>query len=377
MLKPYKDPAVLKHFIQRIYQSVMAPDSIYAVMDELKSVIDASCSALQIEDTVTHDLGRSFLINYEDKAIDTYAEYFISRDPWTIVGLENGSLNKSFQAAQKQVTDKDYRESEFYRDWGRHHSVRHAIGCSFDIDNGSMLKISFQRGADQSPFDDDIELFLNWLHPHFKQFVRLSPMFEEVTARYSKWQQSLEYLDRPVWVVDEKLRITFMNSQAEFWLSSGKYLTCKNSSLCAKTTNEQKILSTAVKKMSDLSSNPLLVEMNKSVAFDRINLGSSLDQESLWVAPFVSEMSNGLVMITGRKSLPAIDVIMQRHNLTKRQSELCSLLVKGYSIQASAAHLNISVNTIRNTLAACFRVLNVKNQSELIRTLLGDVVTRH
>jgi DNA-binding CsgD family transcriptional regulator len=375
MMKAYKDPAVLKHFIQRIYQSVISPDSIYGVMDELRSVIDASCCALQIEDVVTFELGRSFFINYDDKAVDAYAQYYISRDPWTVTGCEGGLFNHSFTAAQRLVADKNYRESEFYRDWGRHNGVRHAIGCSFDIDDGSMLKINFQRGADQLPFDDDIELFLNWLHPHFKQFVRLSPMFEEVAARYTKWQQSLEYLDRPVWVVDAKLQVVFMNTQAEQWVSSGKYLSCENSVLFAKNIAEQKELLVSVNKMSKLSSSLSLVG-NDVVSHERLTLGQILDQESIWVSPFINSVGKGLVMITGRKSLPELNVLMQRHNLTKRQAQLCSLLVKGYSVQDSAVHLNIAVNTVRNTLAACFRVLHVKNQSELIRTLLGDVIAR-
>lgn len=373
-MKPHKDPEVLKRFIQRIYQAIMAPDSIYDVMSDLRSVVGAQFSAFQIEDIVTHELGRSFLIDYDDKAIDAYAEYYISRDPWTIAGLENGLLNQSFSAAQRHVPDKVYKESEFYRDWGRFHDVRHAIGCSFDIDDGSMLKISFQRGPDQDPFDDDIETFLNLLHPHFKQFVRLSPMFEEAVLKYNNWQKSLEYLDRPIWVVNADLRIEFMNSQAEQWLEGSKYLRCEEKKLLTVSLSEQKKFHASVKNISGLTISPLINKDNVPTNSERVILGSVLDSESFWITPFVNNTKKNLVMITGRKALPEIDIIMQRHGLTQRQSQLCALLVQGSSIQEIAAQLNIAVNTARNTLAACFRVLNVSNQSELIRTLLGDVV---
>ncbi|MEH6448157.1 MAG: helix-turn-helix transcriptional regulator [Oleispira sp.] len=373
-MKPYKDPEVLKQFIQRIYQAVMAPDSIYDVMSDLRSVIDAQFSAFQIEDVITHELGRSFLIDYDDKAIDAYSEYYISRDPWTLAGLENGLLNQSFIAAQRHVSDKVYRETEFYRDWGQYHGVRHAIGCSFDIDDGSMLKISFQRGSDQPPFDQDAETFLNFLHPHFKQFVRLSPMFEEVVLKYSHWQKSLEYLDRPIWVVNADLKIEFMNSQAEQWLEGGKYLNCVQKTLCAANVLEQEKLHLCVKNMSNISVSSIISDSNVSAKNERVILGTESGNESFWITPFINNTKQNLVMITGRKALPETAIIMQRHSLTQRQSQLCMLLVQGCSIQEVAAQLNIAVNTARNTLAACFRVLNVSNQSELIRTLLGDVV---
>lgn len=373
-MKPYKDPEVLKQFIHRIYQAVMAPDSIYNVISDLRSVIDAQFSAFQIEDVITHELGRSFLIDYDDKAVDAYSEYYISRDPWTIAGLENGLLNQSFTAAQRHVSDKVYRETEFYRDWGQYHGVRHAIGCSFDIDDGSMLKISFQRGSDQRPFDQDAEMFLNFLHPHFKQFVRLSPMFEEVVLKYSHWQKSLEYLDRPIWVVNADLKIEFMNSQAEKWLEGGKYLHCVQKTLYAANVLEREKFHLCINNVSNISVSSIISDSNVSAKNERVILGSESGTESFWITPFINNTKQNLVMITGRKALPETGIIMQRHGLTQRQSQLCALLVQGCSIQEVAAQLNIAVNTARNTLAACFRVLNVSNQSELIRTLLGDVV---
>jgi len=82
--------------------------------------------------------------------------------------------------------------------------------------------------------------------------------------------------------------------------------------------------------------------------------------------------ADGLVMITGRKPLPNIDMLIKYHGLTQRQAQICLLLMQGHSLQTSAQKLNISVNTIRNTLATCFRILNIKNQSELIRLLFSS-----
>lgn len=371
-MKAYKDPEIVKHFIQRIYQAVMEPDSIYDVMSDLRAVVDAPFSAFQIENAVTHELGRSYLIDYDDKAVDIYAKHYIGCDPWTIAGLENGILQQSFHAAQRYVPDSIYRESEFYRDWGRFHNIRHAVGCCYDIDDGSILKLSFQRGADQKPFDTDIEYFLNILHPHFKQFARLSPIFENKNIKNMNFKNSLEHFDRPMWIVGANLCIKFMNSQAEQWLSRNECLRSVNNRLLAIDHFDQVTLEHCVQSTCALTKESVVYKKDINARNERITLGMMGSPECFWITPFINEEKENLVLITGRKVIAGVSTLMNRHGLTHRQSQLCTLLAQGSNIQDSALQLNISVNTARNMLAACFRVLKVRNQSELIRVLWGD-----
>ena len=79
----------------------------------------------------------------------------------------------------------------------------------------------------------------------------------------------------------------------------------------------------------------------------------------------------GLVMIVGRKPLPSITTLMHHSKLTQRQAEICILLMQGMTPQSASQKLSISINTFRNTLAVCFRLLKVNNQSELIRALFS------
>lgn len=363
------DPQIVTGYIQRIYQAVMNPDNIYGVVDDLRSIIDAPYGAFQVENIFTHELGESFLIDYDDGAIETYADYYIERDPWTTEALKQGSLNKAFQASHKVLTDKVYRESEFYQDWGKDNGVRHAIGTSFEIENGHMIKISFQRHSDQSEFSQEVEDFLNLLHPHFQRFVQLSSVYNEYQRKQLDITQSLEHLCRPVWIVNHNLEVIYHNQYAESWMRQGQLLSAVGGRLQTPDFGQLKYLKDQVYKMT-AQYQPS--RSNSNLAAQRIALGVQGDEEVFWLSPFsLGDDRPSLVLITGRKPIPNAALIQKYHGLTKRQSQVSVSLMQGRTLQQIAQDLNISINTVRNTLAASFKKLKVNNQSEFVALLFG------
>lgn len=55
-----------------------------------------------------------------------------------------------------------------------------------------------------------------------------------------------------------------------------------------------------------------------------------------------------------------------KNELTKREKEVISILIKGKSNEQIAKNLHVSVNTIRTHLSSSFKKLNVKNRTELV-----------
>lgn len=364
---------IITHFIERIYEAVLTPNLIHEIVDDLRAHIDAPYGAFQIEDAFTHELGDSHLINYDDQALGQYADYFITKDPWTKVALEQNLLNKGFLAGSRVLTDRDYRNSEFYQDWGKQNSVRYAIGCSFTTTNNQLLKVCFQRHNDHSEFNEQIESFLNYLQPHLKRFVQLAPIFHE--HKNNGHFHLLSQLDRPIWIVDQSLNIVFHNPMAAQWLSSGTILSAQNNQLVVKDHQGHKALSQQVRLTAQVAHNSeLWNHAISSSAYDQVTLSHKGEIENLWLMPIQQKdhKRNNLIMITGRKPLPDTLVLQHIHGLSKRKAQICVLLMQGLAPQDIAEHLNISVNTYRNTLASCFRDLKVNNQSEMIQLLFAS-----
>ncbi|MGK0444508.1 MAG: DNA-binding CsgD family transcriptional regulator [Bermanella sp.] len=371
-MNKYENPEAVGSFIQRIYEAVLTPNDIHQLVDDVRLYIDAPYAGFQIENLHTHELGDSHLINYDESSINSYAENFITKDPWTIKLLEENKLYGMFSSSIKHVRDKDYLNTEFYQDWGRHNGVRYAIGSSFEINHSHMLKVSFQRHSDHTYFDDHVEGFLNLLQPHLAQFVQLSSVFQE--QQQSNIAQMLLDLNRPVWIVNADLEIIFHNQDAQEWMQDGHYLSSHNNQLTTKQPQQQSLLTQQVKLTTDLPHNPKLWRGNNgSGGHEKMVLGTPSQNECFWLTPLPNcqDPTTSVALITGRKPLPKVDLIQRVHGLSQRKAQLCLLLMEGYSTSDAAQHLNISINTVRNNLAACFKELNVNNQSELVQHLFN------
>lgn len=373
-MKPIKDPEVLKGYINRIYQAVTAPEQFAHIMSDLRQVIDAPYSAFQVENVYTNELRQASLIGYDGQSIDTYTDYYVTCDPWSSEVLKKGLVDTPFLPSHKILDDASYRESEFYRDWGRHHGVRHAIGTGVTLDEGFIFKANFQRHTDQACFSEDIEVFLNWLKPHLEHFVRLSSVFDQAHLPSENWQKALLQINRPIWVVNEDLRLITHNQCAQQWLSEGSILSCKEGTLTTSNHRQQNLLKTKVATLLEMvGQDGLQVMGNSAHQFDQLRLGDAVENESFWLSAVVNgeQPSENLVMIVGRKPIPDIQTLMNNHSLTQRQAQVCLLIMQGLTPQLASAKLGISINTFRNTLATCFRLLKVNNQSELIRLLFS------
>lgn len=368
--------SLVNHYIQRIYQAILEPDLIYGLVDDIRQTVDAPYGAFQIEDIKTHELKSGFLMNYDQSAIDQYGRYYIELDPWTEAGF-NKILN-SFCVGHKMVRDKDYRESEFYQDWGKANDVRHAIGSGFDMEDGSVFKISFQRHSSQTEFNQDIENFLNILHPHLEHFVQLASTFQDQTGHASLWLGTLDTMSRPIWILDRHLRVVYSNHCADEWMSIGRILTSKKGMLCAVNASQQSTLQQLVSRTARLLTGEFDYQKMKQKHWHhhRVVLGFHNQLENFWLSPFAANhllSQEGLVLMTGRKPVPNTDQLAQYYGLTNRQAQLCALLMEGRALTEASQHLNISINTVRNILSACFHKLGVKNQSELIQLLFNGI----
>ncbi|NVK38763.1 MAG: helix-turn-helix transcriptional regulator [Gammaproteobacteria bacterium] len=369
---------VVGHFIERIYDAILSPNMIHKIVDDIRCQIDAPYGAFQIENLLTHELGDSHLINYDDHALGTYSDYYIAKDPWTQIVIEQNLFNQKFTCGSKMLLDRDYQKTEFYQDWGKQNGVRYAIGSSYQTSQHQLLKICFQRHTDHTEFDEDVEQFLNYLQPHLQRFVQLAPIFQQQEQKQGP--SLLDHLDRPVWVVDNQLNIIYQNALASSWTQNADVIQQKQNKIKLPLHEQQQQLSKQVRFCAQLTKNQKLWDTQWMHShFEQITVGNASQKETLWLIPVVcpEHPEKDLVMLTGRKPLPDTQLLQKIHGLSQRKAQVCLLLMEGLGAQEIAEHLNISINTYRNTLASCFRDLNVSNQSELLQMVFSSPMNLH
>ena len=71
-----------------------------------------------------------------------------------------------------------------------------------------------------------------------------------------------------------------------------------------------------------------------------------------------------------------LDVLADRFGLTPREKEVASWLARGYSLDATAKKLNVSINTVRTHARVLYRKLGVHNRQSFV-DLLDEQHERH
>jgi len=351
--------AHISDYIDRIYQAVLTPEDIPTIMDDLRTLVDAPYSSFQVEGIHNHSLDQMHLVNYDPTSINSYSDYFVSRDPWTQTIINRGMINTPFQCSERLVSDKDYCRSEFYQDWGRHWGVRYAMGSGFQIDQQHILKLAFQRHCDHTPFTVAEEQTLNLLHGHFEQWVRLHGIFSDQQQEISS-SLPLDSINRPVWVLDRNMALHYSNHHGQQQLSDNKVFSLSNNQLRLKVHHQHTQLE---KRIQLLTHSDHLLQH----AIQREPVFLTIDQqtETFWLIPFTQHNQRRVILV-GQKVIADEQDIESQLGITRRQAQAAMLLTKGHNLADIAQNMNISVHTVRNQLSSCYRELNVANQSELI-----------
>ncbi|GLQ33573.1 helix-turn-helix transcriptional regulator [Litoribrevibacter albus] len=364
----FTDPKLITLFINRLYSAVTRPGDLLNILSDLQEQIDSPHAAFQVENLETHDLKTLHMLGYNEQSMQTYEDYFVTCDPWTKTAYARNLDNGVFITGQRILSDKDYRNSEFYIDWGKPFDVCHAIGTSFLLSDGYHAKVSFQRGREQGAFSEEIEAALNLLRPHFGHYIRLAPIFE-VASRYQfHWQFFIHQLDRPVFVVDKSLKVIMMNREAEQWMKETALLGVSHGQLFAPDSRQHSHL----QKSIDWASHP---ETANSATLGFVQLYSGEQSENLWTLPLIDFEqsgydSTGMALLIARRRIPHCKMVMEKFSLSQRQAELCLLILEGKTLEEISQDMNVALNTTRNTLIACFSKLGVRNQVQLIQLLL-------
>ena len=357
------ESSYLKEMIRRIYQAVLEPEDIFSVFNDIGILINATFTSFKVGD-----------FNVMDQCISTvpiHDSYLVTGESQCLFNIES-EINRLTMSGFYS-SDRAFSGFFFTSEENEH---GHNILAKFNGIGGVTLSIEFKRQAKQNMFSENTLLFLNYLYPHFVQFFRLSSLFQAKQFEIENDSTSLRYLSRPFWIVDEDLQLIFNNRSSHRLMGWHEYFYCKDGKLCTKDGVQNKRLQGKVRKVSrQYTSSEVGGAEGVFQNSETISLGVELKMENFWIIPAVpNDSSGGLVVIMARKNMPKSEWLEKNFSLTPRQSQLCLLLMQGCSLTATAQHLQISVNTVRNLLAACFRVLDVNNQSELIRLLYSEIL---
>lgn len=233
--------------------------------------------------------------------------------------------------------------------------------------NDQTLIMNFFRNKTQVAFSSQEISFLKLLYPHFRYYAMKVSQLERKQRTALVWKNTFDHIQRPVWVISRQRQFLYENHVACSWRKRHTLfdITAGEFHLCNPDDQQEmiKVLSLARdKKNSD--SDHSLTGMTFMVDNRR---------ESFWLSP----LSDQAWMVAGKRLMPDSRQLRTVFGLTRRQAQFCTLLMNGLILNDAASEMGVSVNTARNMLMRCFRILNVSSQAGMIRTLNAGVTFMH
>ena len=181
--------------------------------------------------------------------------------------------------------------------------------------------------------------------------------------------QTVEPIRAPMFRVDRKGTVGWMNHSAEASVRRGDSLRLVAGRLTARSARETEAIRTAIAEASDRDTVlaggraciPVLVQQG--------------DEDTVCVCWVVTDGGGSGAVLVSINNLTfaqdKLDAASAVFGLSRSQQRLAELIATGYDVVASSTLLGVTVNTAKTHLQRIFDKTGVRSQAALIRTLLS------
>lgn len=319
-------------------------------------------------------IGDPLELNVQRYLIPQYTNYYYRLNPLEPANLR--SFRGSAISMEQVLPFYDFKKTEYYNDFIRPQKLRHQMVVYIRLNNRLTSVICTHRITDKEFSPEDLALG-DIVSSHMSAAFDRIQMIQEVERRGSFFQMILDSTDVGLAALDWKRRVLFMNRKAVTICEGIKM------NVISETAQHRSESVIPPPVLNDCQRLEEWVKTVQGVGLDlcpmkeRVIAISSFEQclfRSRLVDKGVTDSKDPLFLISMEifPSHPGINAhaIKRDCNLTQRETEVISYIVKGYRNAEIADKLFISEGTVKNHLRNIFEKTNVKNRTSLIHKVL-------
>lgn len=358
-----------------IYEGPLEAIPWQLALERLRRTLDANHVTLLLQATTPHSQG--LVINagaQATEAVGAYHGQYYALDPF--VGLPSDHV----VTVGEFLDERSWLESAYYQRFLSGMDVFHILGADIHLPDGGNCRLRVSRPRSALPFSAADKALCDRLLPHFRRALRVYAHISRLEAERSLYSETLSRMDVATIFLDQSGRVLRTNAVAEQLLQAADGLSCLRGRLRAAAPAEQLRLQQLIAAALSPAAQPM-PRLAEAMSITRRAGGGHL---SLMVQP----MARGAALEGERRAAAVIflrdheqvhrapeEVVRQVFRLTPAETALAMQLLKGLSLEQSAAALHVTRNTARTHLSRIFAKLGVRRQTEMMRVLLGSVVS--
>jgi DNA-binding CsgD family transcriptional regulator/PAS domain-containing protein len=277
--------------------------------------------------------------------------------------------------ARMSLADREYEESEFYRDYSRRSGQFYALGLSFVLD-GEPLSLSLHRPRRVGEFDDREVAALESLRPHLVRAIRLSRQLARARQDATDAESALDTLPSAILLLDRRARPTVVNRAARRVLDRRDGLRLDQGGLRAASPSVTTRLHQLLLKTASLAAGKALdgggvLHLPRAAGDPIVALVVPLPPSSCLAASAVAAVAL-VLRDSATEPRPSSRRLGALYGLTPAEARLAAHLAAGETPDEAAEALGVARETARSQLKAVFAKTDTRRQGELLRKLALD-----
>jgi DNA-binding CsgD family transcriptional regulator len=314
-------------------------------------------------------------VNVQHHFFPMYRDYYFRKNPFDPVNM--GSFAGTSVSMEQLVPYNDFRKTEYYNDFIKPQNIRRQMVVYIRVNNKLTSLICTHRFNNRRFNEEDLAAG-NIVSSHLSAAFERIHMIEEIRRKGSFFQMIFDSTDVGIAALDLGKKLLLINRKGISICEGMKKEAISKNELY----NVESVIPPPV--LNDCEAVEKCVKNDQKVGIDsfpireRIMAISSFEKclfRSRIVNRSLTDFNHPLFLIT-MEILPEHPKINDRAvkgecNLTKRETEIVSYILKGYRNAEIADSLFISEGTVKNHLRNIFEKAKVRNRTGLIHKVLS------
>lgn len=362
----------LQETIIRIYDLAMGACEWEGLIQNMAHTFSAEQGVIRTINPDNRDVDLIHTYNKDPSFNQIYRDYYVNVDPWLEIYEKTTNL---ILCTHHYFSDEEYAKLEIYNDFIAPQKMHYGLGAIFELTKNQTAYAVFHRNRTQKGFEQDKLDTYKMLVPHLRQGLLMYGQLNHIKFEKYLLQDALNQVKNPMLLVDKMGVILFINTSGEKLIDQFPCISIWNNHLrISSIEHDQKL-----KKLIDQAT----VD-NPSGAFKQggaMNFRDPISQAPLYllVNPVNPDKTN---QISSRKEVAFIsmgtdsyqslitpELLIQLYDFSKAEARLAAWLCHGLTLKEVSENHNLSINTLKTQLRACFSKVGVDSQAKLINLI--------
>lgn len=359
--------------LPNLYAAASAPGRWPAAFAGIVNLLDGS-SGLMFSHQATPELhGLWVPHNLQPDWLQRYAEHYHAHDIWMQMGEAQGVFFPgNVLIGDDLLPRRAFLDSIFYREFLRPQDI-HDL-CGGILHDGSeagipRIHVAVYRSLSRPVFGEADKAMMRALIPHLRETTRISFRLAEMEQRLSVMEAAADTIAPALVLADDAGRIVFINRAARRLLDARDGLWLESGRLQAAAPAQRIALEKMVKSGSPLESVLRISRPSKKPGYWVMRMALPTIKEQ----PMDARRPSAALTIHDPTAIENLNVedFAAAHELSRAESRLLVALLTHSTLPKAAAHLDVSVNTVRTQLRGILEKTGAQRQIELIRMLMA------